>query len=99
MADLGDVRAINGISLQGRGNPGYGQKVTKFALKVSTDGTNFEEVRGDLEDGKFEGMRRDSDDTVFRPVYPPVSARYVRLQPIDWVNHISLRWEVFAKMQ
>lgn len=43
----------------------------------------------------FEG-NEDSDTVVFNKLSQPITARYIRLLPIEWHNHISMRIEIYG---
>ena len=43
----------------------------------------------------FEG-NQDSDTVVYHALTPPITARFIRLLPVDWHNHISLRTEFYG---
>ena len=38
----------------------------------------------------------DTETVVKHPLNPPIKARYVRLVPTEWNNHISLRMELYG---
>ena len=39
---------------------------------------------------------KDSDSIVYHQLNPPIIARYIRLRPTAWTNHISLRVELYG---
>ena len=43
----------------------------------------------------FEG-NEDSDTVVLNKLSQPITARYIRLLPIEWHNHISMRIEIYG---
>ena len=43
----------------------------------------------------FDG-NKDSDSVVHNKVTPPVTALVLRLLPVDWENHISMRMEIYG---
>ena len=43
----------------------------------------------------FEG-NEDSDTVVFNKLSQPITARYIRLLPIEWHEHISMRIEIYG---
>ena len=43
----------------------------------------------------FDG-NEDSDTVVFNKLSRPITARYIRLLPIEWHNHISMRIEIYG---
>ncbi|XP_063273022.1 coagulation factor VIII [Prinia subflava] len=66
--------------------------VKKFAVSISQDGVHWSPV---LQSGKekiFEA-NQDHQSTVTNTLEPPLFARYVRIHPHEWHNHIALRVE------
>lgn len=43
----------------------------------------------------FEG-NQDSDTVVYHTLIPPITAQFIRLLPLAWHNHMSLRMEVYG---
>ena len=39
---------------------------------------------------------QDSDTIVYHQLSPPLKARYIRLRPTAWHNHISMRMELYG---
>jgi len=33
---------------------------------------------------------------VYNKLIPPITARYIRLLPVEWKNHISMRMELYG---
>uniref|UniRef100_A0A8C2YB16 ferroxidase n=1 Tax=Coturnix japonica TaxID=93934 RepID=A0A8C2YB16_COTJA len=66
--------------------------VKEFAVSSSQDGVHWSLV---LHDGKEKIFRanRDYTTTVQNSLEPPLFARYVRIHPRHWHNHIALRIE------
>ncbi|XP_072191859.1 coagulation factor VIII isoform X3 [Excalfactoria chinensis] len=66
--------------------------VKEFAVSSSQDGVHWSPV---LHDGKEKIFRanRDHTTTVQNSLEPPLFARYVRIHPRHWHNHIALRIE------
>lgn len=83
--DLGEVREITGVVVQGRADAD--QRVTKFNVQCSVDNKEFTVVPG-----PFDCPAGVAPDAVVRRFFPePVTARYVRIVVQEWVNHISMR--------
>ncbi|EKX33786.1 hypothetical protein GUITHDRAFT_81139 [Guillardia theta CCMP2712] len=82
--DAGDVTSIAGIVTQGR--PGQ-QRVKQFTVKYSIDG----ETWFDVECGRIFVGNNDADTRVISKFSAPVKAKYVRIFPLDWDNHPSMR--------
>lgn len=38
----------------------------------------------------------DSNTVVYHDLNPIIGARYIRVRPMDWVNRISMRMELYA---
>jgi len=39
---------------------------------------------------------QDSDTIVYNVLNPPITARYIRISPVEWHNHISMRMEIYG---
>jgi len=82
-ADLGKNHFIKILAIQGRAD--YRQFIKEFQLGVSSTGDRFEKING----GQiFDGSYR------IKLYYLPerIIGRYIRIYPISWEGHISLRW-------
>jgi len=84
-ADLGCVKEIYAVSTQGRGH-GI-EKVTKYRLCGSLDGYSFVDI------GEFTG-NSNCFAAVSHTLPEVVQYRFVRLVPLVYHGHISLRWDV-----
>jgi len=82
--DLGSVKNVFGILTQGRGD--CEQWVTAYTLQWSVDGTSFTKI------GDFGGNV--DKNTVNLQTINPIKARFIRLLPRGWNQHVSLRWDV-----
>ncbi|EFC38165.1 hypothetical protein NAEGRDRAFT_74044 [Naegleria gruberi] len=84
---------VHKISIQGRHE--FQQWVTKFGLEYTVDGIRWEKVH----DGNpaayhiFAG-NNDCTTVVEQNIYPVV-AKAVKIVPLEWHGHISMRCEVF----
>jgi hypothetical protein len=87
--DLGEKKLVQKIAIQGRYN--REQWVTKFRIMVSLDGKKFEEI-GTGFDGNT-----DQKTIVEVVLEPNPVARVVRIVPLEWHGHISMRFDVQAK--
>ena len=81
--DAGSVTTINGVVTQGRHSAD--QWVTRFAVVASQDGNNWWSV------GPSFAGNSDRDTKVTNVFRQSVTARYVRIMPLAWNNHMSLR--------
>ena len=86
--NLGSPKWVDGIVTQGRAE-GHGQYVTRYAILTSEDGYSFSS-RG-VYPGNI-GTGPDRQYTVFKPV----RAQYVRVVPVAWNNHITMRVDVLV---
>jgi len=43
----------------------------------------------------FDG-NKDSNTVVFSLLNPPITGRFIRIQPVEWHNHISMRTEFYG---
>ncbi|XP_071298743.1 coagulation factor VIII isoform X2 [Agelaius tricolor] len=66
--------------------------VKEFAVSISQDGMHWSPV---LQNGKEKIFKANQDhqSTVRNSLEPPLFARYVRIHPRQWHNHIALRVE------
>ncbi|KAM6381425.1 coagulation factor VIII isoform 2-T2 [Pluvialis apricaria] len=69
--------------------------VTEFAVSSSQNGVHWSPV---LQDGKEKIFKANRDHTsrVMNTLEPPLFARYVRIHPRQWYNHIALRIELLG---
>merc|ERR1719181_1154285 len=92
LMDLGKVRKVEGLVTQVRDD--VDEYVRTFRVQHSTDGAAWKDV-----DGTFRGVSSmgwlpsEKLEATFRS---GVDARYVKILPQTWQNHISLRAGVLA---
>ncbi|XP_022782671.1 uncharacterized protein LOC111323557 [Stylophora pistillata] len=93
--DLLAYSRVTQIVTQGRNK--FAQWVTKYTLQYSEDGVTFEyyHLPGQLSAKEFVA-NQDSDTTVAHQLTPSIKARYMRLHPTGWHNHISMRMELYG---
>ncbi|XP_033111516.1 lactadherin-like [Anneissia japonica] len=92
--DLGTLKNVQGVITQGRNR--YNQWVTSYEVRYSVNGNSFEvitDANGQV--AEFDG-NSDQDTTVTNIFYTHVYAQFIRIHPISWHNHISLRFEVLG---
>ena len=83
--DAGSVTTIAGVLTQGRND--YWQWVSSFRIDISTNGEKWEQVEcGRVFDGNHN--RGSKVKTLFTQ---PLETRFVRIKPITWHGHISMR--------
>ncbi|XP_051486280.1 LOW QUALITY PROTEIN: coagulation factor VIII [Apus apus] len=66
--------------------------VTEFAVSSSQNGVDWSLVLQDVKEKIFKA-NQDHSSTVINTLEPPLFARYVRIHPRQWHNHIALRIE------
>eukprot|EP00026_Physarum_polycephalum_P018841 Phypoly_transcript_20589.p1 GENE.Phypoly_transcript_20589~~Phypoly_transcript_20589.p1 ORF type:complete len:160 (+),score=18.89 Phypoly_transcript_20589:29-481(+) len=82
-------KTVIAIATQGRGD--YAQWIEEYIVKYSLNGVDWFVV----DDGAvFEG-NSDQNTIVRRDFSAPVKARTIKVCPLKWHNHISLRLEVY----
>ena len=91
---------MSAVVIQGRGDIQHLQWVTSFSLAVSDDGVTFNYVTdfgglssSDKEAAVFAG-NTDPTTAVETPV--SLTTRFVRLYPVTFNRHMSLRWDILA---
>jgi hypothetical protein len=77
------------ISIQGRGD--VDQWVTEFFVKYSDDATNWKIA----EDGKIFKANIDRNTIVTHTFVSPFTSKLIRIVPIAWKGHISMRIECY----
>ncbi|XP_033111312.1 neuropilin-1-like [Anneissia japonica] len=91
--DLGDIMTVSGLITQGR--IAYSQWVTAYIVEYSLDGSQWKFVSQNDYEKEFKG-NFDADTAVTRLFPVPVFAKYIRIHPIAWVRHISMRFEILG---
>ncbi|XP_022805050.1 uncharacterized protein LOC111342257 [Stylophora pistillata] len=95
--DLGSYTTVTGVATQGRNSTKLQQWITTFTLQFSFDGVIFQLYK---EPGKMSAKllhaNQDSNTVVYNKLISPITARYIRLWPATWHNHISLRMELYG---
>ena len=66
----------------------YTQRVTSYYISYSLDGTNWVDIPT-LYSGNVDQFTKKTNN-----LPPNTVARYVRLRPQTWLNHMSLRFDV-----
>lgn len=99
-ASLDAVYTIVAVSIQGRASAANrDQFVTKFKLQYSTDDKSWVTVRPlDNPNDPLRPFDGNIDDKaeVLVSNFVPFNACYVKLIPVGWNAHISMRWELWA---
>jgi len=87
-AEAPELMIFAGVSIQGRGD--CDQWVKVFRIMYSVDGSEYQYMPK-----VFAGVGgRNEVKTHHFTV--PFRARFVRLQPLEWHQHMSLRWELYT---
>ncbi|XP_028514229.1 EGF-like repeat and discoidin I-like domain-containing protein 3 isoform X2 [Exaiptasia diaphana] len=88
--DLSKVTRITAIATQGRQGSSYWVKT--YSLQYSDDGTNFKDYEG----GKTLPGNSEGSTVVKTNLDPAIAARYIRLLPKTYHNHMILRMELYG---
>ena len=86
---LGDPKLVTAVETQGRGN--HGQWVTNFTVSYSVDGVNWEYA----DNGKVFSANANKNGRVITKFDSQFYARTVRINPIAWHSHVSMRFDVY----
>eukprot|EP00118_Oscarella_pearsei_P005447 m.25086 g.25086 ORF g.25086 m.25086 type:complete len:509 (+) comp28733_c0_seq3:70-1596(+) len=90
--DFGKTTKVTGVATQGR--PGkWPQWVTKYKILHSDD--IWKTYRENSRDKEFLG-NSDQYSVVRNDFLQPIVCRYIRINPVSWYGHISMRAEFFG---
>ena len=87
-ADLGTTQRIESVTTQGRPSSRFVQWVTSYYISYSLDGANWVHIPT-LYAGNVDQYTKKTNN-----LPPNTDARYVRLRPQTYREHISLRFDV-----
>ena len=90
LMDLETPKLVTGVVTKGRGG-GEDQWVTKFEMSTSNDGkifVNAVECTGNT----------DAETKVFNVFPAAVTARFIKIRPLEWHNYISMRCDVMSSV-
>ena len=87
-ADLGTTHRIESVTTQGRPSSVFVQWVTSYYISYSLDGANWVDIPT-LYSGNVDQYTKKTNN-----LPPNMVARYVRLRPQAYREHISLRFDV-----
>lgn len=93
--DLGRLASIYKIGLKGRN--GVDQWVEKYYIQYGQDASKLKFITGG--DGKpltFNGSSDGNSEKIIE-LKNVINAKYVRVLPVSWNNHISVRMEIYGK--
>ncbi|XP_032227696.2 uncharacterized protein LOC5503440 [Nematostella vectensis] len=92
--DFDSYKTVTRIATQGRQDAN--QWVTSYSVKYSQDGSVFSPYQHNGKDVIFTG-NRDRGSVVLHSFDPPITnVRMLRLLPLTWHSHISLRLEFYG---
>jgi hypothetical protein len=92
--DLGEPMLVVGVVTQGRSSDtGYDQWVSSYRVEYSLNGAGFLTVAGTWNGNS------DSNTRVISVFYSSYYARYVRIFPLNWTGHPSMRAGVLRSRQ
>ncbi|XP_066299157.1 uncharacterized protein [Branchiostoma lanceolatum] len=94
--DLNSTTSIAGVITQGRAD--MDQRVTSYKLTFSSDGAVWDTYSEQGQEKVFEG-NTDRNTEVEHLLVPPVTARFVRFNPLTSYGHTSMRVEVLLCAQ
>ncbi|CAH1779946.1 unnamed protein product [Owenia fusiformis] len=90
--DLRNLMRIKAVVTQGRSD--YDQWITQFKISYSLDGTKFIDYTQPYGYSKIFDGNVDRNTLKINEFKSPFIAQKVRLLPISWKGHISLRWDL-----
>lgn len=99
--ELNKVSTVRGVVTQGRNvdliTHCCNERVTKFTVSYSIDGVKYEPVK-DPQGNKqvFTGNVKDQESVVTNMLGCPIIAKFVRIHPVDWLSHISMRFDLIG---
>lgn len=89
-----EVIQIGAIATQGR--YGYDQWVTSYKISYSNDDINWNYIGGtDLASATTFTGNSDRNTVVTNEFATTITAQYIRIHPVTWYSHISMRIEVY----
>ncbi|CAH3152188.1 unnamed protein product, partial [Pocillopora meandrina] len=93
--DLLTKTTVTHMATQGRNADN--QWVKKYRIQYSDDGVNFSFYQTPGQNFPKEFIaNQDSNTVVLQQIHPSMKARYIRLLPTKWHNHISMRMELYG---
>ena len=81
---------FTGIATQGRQDAN--QWVKSYKLKFSVDGGHFEDYNG----GHVFAGNSDRNTIVGHLLHPAIHAQSIKIVPVSWYGHISMRFELYG---
>lgn len=95
--DLGAITNVNQVATQGRYGA-YAQWVTSYKVSYSNDNVTWNYYGGaNLATATIFTANTDQNTIVTNIFSPALSARYVRLHPVGYNSHMSMRMELYSQ--
>ncbi|KAL3841715.1 hypothetical protein ACJMK2_019821 [Sinanodonta woodiana] len=96
--DMTNSQCVTAVTTKGRDPKTYTQFVKSYKVLYSVDGVSFITVMDhNGKDMIFIGnTQNETNSTVTNELPCPIQARYIRINPQDWHQHISLRFDVIG---
>ncbi|XP_028414254.1 EGF-like repeat and discoidin I-like domain-containing protein 3 [Dendronephthya gigantea] len=91
--DIGKKELFTAIATQGSGSNRYWVKT--YSISYGVDKENLTSYKINATQKVF-AANYDKNSVVTNLFYPAINARYIRIHPVSWFNHISLRIEVIG---
>ncbi|KAL9978628.1 hypothetical protein ACROYT_G016165 [Oculina patagonica] len=91
--DLGTPTTVTKVATQGRQD--NSQWVTSYSLSYSLASSNWVQYMASGKKKIFRG-NFDRDSIVVHVIFPSFYARFVRIHPLTWRSHISMRAELYG---
>ncbi|XP_041477391.1 lactadherin-like [Lytechinus variegatus] len=92
--DLRQSFRLEAVLTQGRDNAE--NWVTSFLVPYSLDGYSWTYSLGNDGQPQVFNSNQDRNSLVVNPFRPAFVARFVRIEPLSWHHHVSLRFELFG---
>ena len=93
-ADLSKPAVIYSVATKGRA-VSYYQWVKEYRISYSLDGSTWAFVGAGGTPMVFVG-NSDQNTEVRHSLPEPITARFIRIHPVSWNEHITLRWELWG---
>ncbi|XP_041367296.1 uncharacterized protein LOC121381939 [Gigantopelta aegis] len=93
--DFGALYPVSGVITQGRSD--IPQWVMKFEVYYSNDGQHFRPILSETSQLKVFTGNADQN-TPKTNIFPAVTARYIRIRPVEWHQAVALRFNVLGCM-
>ncbi|KAL3841719.1 hypothetical protein ACJMK2_019825, partial [Sinanodonta woodiana] len=96
--NMTNSRSVTAVTTKGRDPKRYTQFEKSYKVLYSVDGVSFVTVLDhNGTDMIFLGNTlKETNSTVMNELPCPIQARYIRINPQDWHQHISLRFDVIG---